>query len=663
MEYFFQAARLPEGETFYSSMRAVGESLTITVSRPLYEDGAFSGVVAATLMLRSFNDILATIDYEEDVEIHLLDTEGLLLASSESAFHDKLASFVFIPPVQVIMQGETQSGISSYTRQIDERQVFGSARRIEKTGWIIVIEHDRQVALDGLIENQRYNLMMAGFITLMALLLGFLFSDRISTTLQRIIEKTHEMRTGNLSSPIRVGGSKEFISLAESYNEMASQLDDSMRGLKDQITSLDLAEKVLRQRSLELEKLLEVTSTLARTHDPTAQLDFVANTCVELLEADECCIINLVGNRSQYTTITRASARRFEGISRTIGEIFIRPSVPALYNDIQQKEGIAELVNDDDVEVHLVSAPLFVTENQIGEILLVRLGGAPFERRHLNLLEGIAQQTAQAIDSLRMVSMLESYSTSLEKAVARRTEELRAANENLRRLSQLKDEFISNVSHELRTPLTNLKLRGYLLSQQPDSIDKHLAVFRRETDRLQAIVENLLTISSLDQSQVGFTPVEVDINDLVNAIAADREMLIRSQGKSFKVTPMKRACVVQGDMRMLEQVLSILLTNAMSYTPEGGRITISTVSRSVDGHKQVGFSVKDTGIGISRQDQERIFERFYRGTAAETTNTPGTGLGLSIARQIVERHHGSIEIESSGIPGEGSSFTVWLPAA
>ena len=109
---------------------------------------------------------------------------------------------------------------------------------------------------------------------------------------------------------------------------------------------------------------------------------------------------------------------------------------------------------------------------------------------------------------------------------------------------------------------------------------------------------------------------------------------------------------------LLGQAISIILTNALTYTPEGGTVTMNLVRKP----EQVGIIISDSGPGITPEDQEKLFVRFYRGAAGRQSGSPGTGLGLSIAQEIIERHHGTIEVESIGIPGEGTTFTIWLPA-
>ncbi len=249
-----------------------------------------------------------------------------------------------------------------------------------------------------------------------------------------------------------------------------------------------------------------------------------------------------------------------------------------------------------------------------------------------------------------------------EQMLEERSEQLQAANEELRILSQVKDEFVANVSHELRTPLTNIKLYHDLLTRYPHRQEQYLAVLQRETDRLETLIEDLLLLSRLDREVVELKFENVDLNMLVENMVHDRQALAESRGLKLTVRLSATAVLVQADATLVSQALSVLLTNATNYTPAGGAIEVYTEVECSNDHNWAGFCVQDTGPGIIPAEQEKLFSRFFRGEAAHSSHTAGTGLGLAIAKEIIDRHHGRITIESTGIPGQGAAFHVWLPA-
>lgn len=235
----------------------------------------------------------------------------------------------------------------------------------------------------------------------------------------------------------------------------------------------------------------------------------------------------------------------------------------------------------------------------------------------------------------------------------------------LKQLDRLKTQFVSDVSHELRTPLTNILLYLDLLASTDDrdKTGRYLRTLSRESDRLAHLIDDLLSLSRLESGSTPFEPAPVNVNDLLGSLANDRRNLAASQGLEIELDCQDQAPLAMGDERLLAQVFTNLLTNAMNYTQEGGRITLSTRLERQDGEGWLVAAVEDTGLGIPIEEQPMIFRRFFRGMASETTGAPGTGLGLAICKQIAERHGGRVTVESEGIPGLGTRLTLWLPIA
>jgi PAS domain S-box-containing protein len=310
----------------------------------------------------------------------------------------------------------------------------------------------------------------------------------------------------------------------------------------------------------------------------------------------------------------------------------------------------------------LATAPLIAEGELIGSLNLMAKEVSAFSKEHLEIASQVADQLAIAIQQARLHEQVQRHAAELEARVAERTAELRTANEELHALTLIKDEFVSNVSHELRTPITNIKLHLHLLTARPGKRDKYMATLERETLRLENLVENLLYVSRLDQNRIDFTLIRLDLNKLIETYIADRTPVARDRGLTLTLEAARKLPPIQADPGQLGQVISVLLTNAINYTPEGGRVTVSTHGHRFEEEQWAGFSVSDTGPGIPSEEQERLFERFFRGQAGRKSGTPGTGLGLAIAREIVERHGGRIEVASAGEDGNGTMFTVWLPS-
>lgn len=231
-------------------------------------------------------------------------------------------------------------------------------------------------------------------------------------------------------------------------------------------------------------------------------------------------------------------------------------------------------------------------------------------------------------------------------------------------VDRLKSEFVATVSHELRTPMTAIK--GYvdiLTMGAAGSLNENqmhfLDVVRNNIERLSILLSDLLDISRIESGRIKLEEGAVNLYDIAEEVVA--EVLRRSQTDNKPVAlsldAPKDLPEVRGDSSRVRQIVSNLVVNAYNYTPEHGAILVNIHPSS----EEVQVDVQDNGIGIKPEDQARIFERFYRGEHPLVLSTPGTGLGLPIVRQLVEMHSGRIWMKSTGVPGEGSTFSFSLP--
>jgi signal transduction histidine kinase len=308
----------------------------------------------------------------------------------------------------------------------------------------------------------------------------------------------------------------------------------------------------------------------------------------------------------------------------------------------------------------IVIVPLTFRGAVVGALNLGSVEPVAFSPEQIEIAREVADQLGIAIHQAHLHEQIQRHATELEARVAERTAELTVAYQELQALNFVKDEFVSNVSHELRTPIASLKLFAHLLTARPEKQASYIASLKREADRLSDLIEGLLMLSRLDQDHITTDLAPFDLNSLVQEYVADRTLLAESRRLDLVLELASDLPDLKGDRNLLGQVLSILLTNAFNYTPEGGQVTVLTL-RGQDS-QEFGFCVADTGPGILPEERLRLFDRFYRGSAARASKTPGTGLGLAIAKEIVNRHQGRIEVRSDGVPSHGSSFSVWLSA-
>ena len=179
----------------------------------------------------------------------------------------------------------------------------------------------------------------------------------------------------------------------------------------------------------------------------------------------------------------------------------------------------------------------------------------------------IVSSVSSAINNAQLYEQIQHYAATLATQVRERTSELAQANQQLQALANVKDEFVSNVSHELRTPITNIKIYHDLLSLNPYKTEKYLSTLKRETDRLEHIVEGLLHLSRLDQGAVETQIATIDLNAMVEVFVADQDVSAKNQAISLTFCGDPHLPPVECDRRQIGQVVSILLTNALNYTP------------------------------------------------------------------------------------------------
>ena len=224
-----------------------------------------------------------------------------------------------------------------------------------------------------------------------------------------------------------------------------------------------------------------------------------------------------------------------------------------------------------------------------------------------------------------------------------------------RERSSVLKKFISDVSHDFRTPLSVIRLNLELLQRtnDPAQQQKRIGVLLRETDRLTSLLDDMKMMLHLDdEAALEFIPV--DANNLMQGVVETQRVNAEANQQTLNMDFVAEELTINAADE-LQRALSNIIVNAISYTPKGGTITVTT--RTVQSSLEI--EVRDTGIGIDADDLPRIFQRFYRADQARSIHTGGTGLGLAISKKIIEAHGGSITVEST--PDVGSTFRVRLP--
>ncbi|MFW0110584.1 sensor histidine kinase [Rothia sp. P13129] len=292
----------------------------------------------------------------------------------------------------------------------------------------------------------------------------------------------------------------------------------------------------------------------------------------------------------------------------------------------------------------LVRGHTIVCEEMIEMIRQARSGGTIAERE-ISLIRGVTTKSTLVID-LRVAPLRDEYILVLADD---RTE--------IARVQTIRNDFVANVSHELKTPVGAIGLMAEAIessSDDPESVEYFSQRLQKESRRLASLVQDVIELSRLQSADVVRQSQLVDVNDLITG-AIDRNR-ITAEGKNITLSSQGWAKhLVHGDPELLGTALRNLIENAIRYSPESTHVTVSVRQDE----ENIYISVTDEGNGIAREEQDRIFERFYRIDPARSRQTGGTGLGLSIVKHVMAQHGGEVSLESE--VGQGSTFTMSLP--
>ncbi|MEL6131870.1 MAG: HAMP domain-containing sensor histidine kinase [Bacteroidota bacterium] len=227
-------------------------------------------------------------------------------------------------------------------------------------------------------------------------------------------------------------------------------------------------------------------------------------------------------------------------------------------------------------------------------------------------------------------------------------------------LAQYKADFVSNVSHELRTPLALIRMFAETLElnriAQPEKREEYVKIIRQESERLTGMVNKILNFSQTAARKRLYDMQQVNLNDIVQSVMNTYEFHLKQHGFTWEVELREESPQVCVDEGAIAEALVNLIDNAIKYSPDEKRLTITT---SIQG-KQAQLAVKDRGAGIPPQHQKAVFDKFFRVTEGELYTVKGTGLGLALVKQIMDAHKGKVKLESAA--GKGSTFSLLIPA-
>ncbi len=305
--------------------------------------------------------------------------------------------------------------------------------------------------------------------------------------------------------------------------------------------------------------------------------------------------------------------------------------------------------------------PIVAKDEAVGFILMGNTSSySRITEGDAELLSILASQIGTAIENTKLYTQLSNSHHDLERRVRERTEELARLNKELQRLNKVKSDFVSAVSHELRTPLTSIKgyasilMTGKLGEVSPRQKER-LEKIDIHSNNLTHLVNNLLDIARIESGRVQMNLKDISIKEMLEGIVDIITPQMKEKSISLKIDSKAKIDKIKADSSQLERVFINLLSNAIKFTPQKGKVTVYIQDKK----DNIEFSVEDTGIGIPKEDLEKVFEDFFRSNNAQDQNIKGTGLGLSLVKKIVLAHKGDIWVDSQ--LGKGTKFSFTIP--
>ncbi len=452
------------------------------------------------------------------------------------------------------------------------------------------------------------------------------------------------------------------------------ELFKKTREVKRQAQLLEKQNEEIKNANLErLRLLIELGHELAAEHEPAAVLQKFCRSAQRIIDAEEVAITIFDRNEQTPRHFFRCDCNHKIHDSGEIREVIqnglrdvIRARVPIRFNES------SELLLESGEVQSFLGAPIVSASVTRGWFyLLNRRGADEFSEADESLAATLANHVAVAFENASLYAELENHATELrmEMAVRKQAEEERArllvreqaAREEAEAANRNKDEFLATLSHELRTPLTAILGWSHLIRTKKlndSELTRALDTIERNARSQSQLIDDLLDVSriitgklSIDRGRVEVSKVIETALDAIRPLADAKEIEFTNAAPSTDIA-------ILGDPNRLQQIFWNLFSNAVKFTPRGGRVSIET---AID-DSRVRVSVADTGIGIKPEFVPFIFDRFRQADGSTTREHGGLGLGLAIVQHLVDLHAGGVEVTSEG-PNHGSTFTVTIPLA
>ena len=431
--------------------------------------------------------------------------------------------------------------------------------------------------------------------------------------------------------------------------------------------------------------LYNVSRAISSTLDLKQVLASVAENLTLVPQIDRCAVwlADREANELSLGVAQGIDAERLQGAYLDVAQdrsVIVRAFLT------RQLQLVSQMDPDEDKLAALfpqrtvLAVPLAGEDRPVGVISVDRLAlDRPLETAVIELVQSVVEQAGVALHKTRLYEELVELNRHLDQRVQERTEELARLNRDLGKLNKKKSDFVAIAAHELKTPLTLIQgyaemlAEGGIHNMPPMAIERQMAGIIKGVDRLRTIVEDIIDVSLIDTDVLALNLEPTSLYNVIEMVYRDWVDVVQERKQVLDLRHFGKLPYIDADALRLHQVFGNIIGNAIKYTPDGGRIEITARQLESDDHQPVFVEVviADTGVGIDVEEQERIFDKFYRVESPDLHSSSktrfmgaGPGLGLTIAKGIVEAHGGRIWVESPGhdpVRCPGSHVHVVLP--
>ncbi|MCB0192986.1 MAG: HAMP domain-containing protein [Anaerolineae bacterium] len=620
----------------FVTIETIDNDLMFFTAGPLKQENQIIGTV---LVSTHIPDLLGSLKQATLLDVSLYDLDGDLI---DTTFlnREKTAQVLSLDrQAQIELIEDGKEGLArsvSLGDVLDDYEVLYNVFRArgEPLGFYSVALYTDYINSSN--TNARNQMVLIFAITLLLVFfIGYVTANAITRPVQHLMENAMAVASGDLTRRTKINSNDEIGSLARSLDHMTESLANYTHKLQNRIAELVLL--------YENSTAVTVKSGLNLDHITKAIVDSIKG----VIKGTDQVVVYLLDANKQYLVPRASTSAPFDSFNKLPffenGPYWnILSETKTQIVDLDQiKPNTTNGFYTNDAKPHALVVPLIASKEVIGMLALLprpdQSGIGQLDEDNERLLIILANQFAITIKNAQLFDATQK------------------AYEELRHLDDLKTEFINIAAHELRTPLgAMIGYASFLEKRVQPKLHKSVRFLIASSLRMRTMVDAMLAIQRLDAGTAFLRITEIHVSDIIEKTANDFRPMAELEGHTIEVDVPDDLPTVPADAEKIGLILSNLISNAIKFTPEGGKIEII----AQDYLKGILIKVKDNGVGISEEDQAQIFERFYQVRPDHLAGHGGMGIGLTIVKHLIELHNGQVWVESEENKGTTFFFTI-----